>query len=98
MRDELAKRLRALREKQREKQSSVASSIGITESTLSAYEKGTRKPSFDVLLKIAQYYNVSIDYLVGNEYENQSAFSQLHGWQREFVTEVANLLANKFDC
>ncbi len=98
MRDELAKRLRALREKQREKQSSVASSIGITESTLSAYEKGTRKPSFDVLLKIAQYYNVSIDYLVGNKYENQSAFSQLHGWQREFVTEVANLLANKFDC
>lgn len=98
MRDELAKRLRALREKQREKQSSVASSIGITESTLSAYEKGTRKPSFDVLLKIAQYYNVSIDYLVGNEYENQSAFSQLHGWQREFVTEVANLLAKKFDC
>ena len=98
MRDELATRLRALREKQREKQSSVAASIGITESTLSAYEKGTRKPSFDVLLKIAQYYNVSIDYLVGNEYENQSAFSQLHGWQREFVTEVANLLVNKFDC
>lgn len=98
MRNELAKRLRALREKQREKQSSVASSIGITESTLSAYEKGTRKPSFDVLLKIAQYYNVSIDYLVGNEYENQSAFSQLHGWQREFVIEVVNLLVNKFDC
>ena len=98
MRDELAKRLRALREKQREKQSSVASSIGITESTLSAYEKGTRKPSFDVLLKLAKYYSVSIDYLVGNEYENESVFSHLHGWQREFVTEVANLLVNKFDC
>lgn len=98
MRDELATRLRALREKQREKQSSVASSIGITESTLSAYEKGTRKPSFDVLLKLAKYYSVSIDYLVGNEYENESVFSHLHGWQREFVTEVANLLVNKFDC
>lgn len=98
MRDELATRRRALREKQREKQSSVASSIGITESTLSAYEKGTRKPSFDVLLKLAKYYSVSIDYLVGNEYENESVFSHLHGWQREFVTEVANLLVNKFDC
>lgn len=98
MRDELAIRLRALREKRSDKQSSVATSIGITESTLSAYEKGTRKPSFDVLLKIAKYYNVSIDYLVGNEYENQSVFSQLHGWQREFVMEVANLLVNKFDC
>lgn len=98
MRDELATRLRALREKQREKQSSVASSIGITKSTLSAYEKGTRKPSFDVLLKLAKYYSVSIDYLVGNEYENESVFSHLHGWQREFVTEVANLLVNKFDC
>lgn len=98
MRDELATRRRALREKQREKQSSVASSIGITESTLSAYEKGTRKPSFDVLLKLAKYYSVSINYLVGNEYENESVFSHLHGWQREFVTEVANLLVNKFDC
>ena len=98
MRDELAIRLRALREKRSDKQSSVATSIGITESTLSAYEKGTRKPSFDVLLKLAKYYSVSIDYLVGNEYENESVFSHLHGWQREFVTEVANLLVNKFDC
>lgn len=98
MHDELAIRLRALRKKQGAKQSFIAKSIGVKEATLCAYEKGTRKPSFDVLLKLAKYYSVSIDYLVGNEYENESVFSHLHGWQREFVMEVANLRVNKFDC
>lgn len=98
MQNELAVKLRTLRKKQGVKQSYIAKAIGVKEATISAYEKGTRKPSFDTLLKIANLYGVSIDYLVGNEYENANVFSHLHGWQREFLTEVANLLIEKYDC
>lgn len=39
--------------------------MGISRSSLEYYEKNKRKPDIDVLLKIADYYGVSADYLLG---------------------------------
>ena len=36
----------------------------------SHWKKGRQKPSIDALIKIADYFNVSIDYLVGREIKN----------------------------
>lgn len=43
----------------------VADSIGITRVALGYYEKGERKPDIEILYKIADYYKVSADYLLG---------------------------------
>lgn len=45
----------------------VADSIGITRVALGYYEKGERKPDIEILYRIASYYNVTTDFLLGNE-------------------------------
>lgn len=39
--------------------------IGSTKGTISNLENGNKKPSLDMLIKLANYFNISIDYLVG---------------------------------
>lgn len=43
----------------------VACDLGISRASLGYYESGERKPDIDILLKLANYYNVSSDYLLG---------------------------------
>ncbi len=43
----------------------VANAIGITRVAMGYYEKGERKPDIEVLYKIANFYGVSSDYLIG---------------------------------
>lgn len=62
---ELGNRLRVLREERRLTQKQVAAQIGVTASNISAYENGIRYPSFAALIKLAQLYKVSTDYLLG---------------------------------
>ena len=39
--------------------------IGSTRGTISNFENGYKKPSLDILVRLADYFNVSIDYLIG---------------------------------
>ena len=39
--------------------------LGMSQNTISRYETGTREPSHDELITIADYFDVSIDYLLG---------------------------------
>lgn len=39
--------------------------LGITDEAVRLIEKGKRSPSFDVLISLADYFDVSLDYLVG---------------------------------
>lgn len=39
--------------------------IGVSESTVSLYENGKRQPDFVTLIKIADFFDVTIDYLLG---------------------------------
>ncbi len=61
----LPMRLRTLRETLNLSQSSFAESVGLKQQTYSAYENGSNKPPVDVIIKIAEEYNVSIDWLCG---------------------------------
>ena len=50
-------------------QKQVADGIGISEVGLQNYENGRRKPAFDDLIALADFYDVSLDYLVGRSDE-----------------------------
>lgn len=60
-----AENITALRKKQNKKRQEVADDLGISRSSLEYYEKNKRKPDIEVLTKIADYYGVSADYLLG---------------------------------
>lgn len=61
----LAKRLKELRIENNYSQYEIADMIGIAQVTYSHYELGKRSVSIQNLVKIAQIYNVSVDYLLG---------------------------------
>lgn len=46
-------------------QRQVAESIGITEQSFQRYERGTVKPGLDILVALSNFFDVTIDYLVG---------------------------------
>lgn len=58
--------LKRLREERDLKQKYVASKIGIGYNALSYYELDKREPDLETLKKLANFYNVSIDYLLEN--------------------------------
>lgn len=61
------KRLRQLRMKRGHTQQSMADQLNIALRTYQGYEGGTRSPSFDLLVSIADLLDVSIDYLFGRD-------------------------------
>lgn len=58
-------RVRHLREDLDLKQKDIASIIGIDQSTYSDYENGKLNIPIETFIKLANYYNTSIDFLVG---------------------------------
>ena len=60
-------KLRYLRIHQELSQGEVARRLNIVQTTYSHYERGQREPDFATLKKIANFFNVSIDYLLDND-------------------------------
>lgn len=50
-------------------QAKLAKAIGVSQSTVGMWENGTNHPEHNTLLKIADFFQVPVDYLVGNEVE-----------------------------
>jgi DNA-binding response OmpR family regulator len=61
-----SKNLKILRESKNELQTDLAKILGVSRQTIGSYELGRNEPNFKILKKIAQHYNVSIDYLINN--------------------------------
>ena len=58
------KNLRSIREENDIKQKDIAKYLNISQNTYSQYETGVISLTAEVLIKLANYYNVSIDYLL----------------------------------
>lgn len=61
----LADRLKTLREKRGLSREQLAERLGLSYHAIAKYETGKRSPDQDTILKIADYFNVSVDYLLG---------------------------------
>ena len=57
--------LRRLRESTGLNQKDFAASVGMKQTTYNGYETGKHRPKSDVLIAIADKYNVSVDFLLG---------------------------------
>lgn len=59
-------RLRAIRKVNKATQKQAAVAAGVTERNYQDWEYGNTKPGFDSLIALANFFNVTVDYLVGN--------------------------------
>ncbi len=58
-------RIKDLRAEKSVSQNELAKALGLTQQAISAYENGLREPDLETLQKIADFFDVSIDYLLG---------------------------------
>lgn len=72
--------LRALRKDHKVTQEELAKAVGVSKSSINMYERGEREPSIETLKKIAKYFHVSMNILLGNEeaYEEIERFAQTY--------------------
>ena len=72
-----AKRLRDLREQNNLQQKELAKELNVLEATVSMWETGKRIPYSEMLVKIAKFFNVSVDYLLGFDVSDKSTSDDL---------------------
>lgn len=65
MNESMAERLKNLRKQQHLSQSAVARQLHVTPALISAYEKQERHPSLDNLIRLADIYHTTTDYILG---------------------------------
>ena len=63
--NDLSERLKELRFSRNLTQKEIADSVGMAPVAYQRYEYGTREPAYQKLIALADYFDVSLDYLVG---------------------------------
>jgi transcriptional regulator with XRE-family HTH domain len=69
-----AQRLKELRIKRRMSQAGLAKVLGVVQGTVGNWESGTREPNFIILSRVADFFEVSIGYMVGTESDTRPRF------------------------
>ena len=84
---EIKYRMRDLREDLDLRQIDVAAATGIDQKTLSNYETGKTNPDSDAIIRLAEFFQVTTDYLLGvassNIKTNQDIAKKLDGIEKE---------------
>lgn len=85
-------KLRDLREDRDLTQEDVAKLIGIDQRTLSNYENGRTNPDSFVIVKLADFYGVSADYLIGRETAHTTQISLIQDKLAKIQKELSDVL------
>ena len=85
-------RLLTLRKSLSLNQREVATAINVTREAYSMYETGYRKPPFETLLSLADYFGVSLDYLVGRS-EIRERFTG-YSPKQQYIAKNLSLLSD----
>lgn len=60
-------RIKELRETKGLSQKELAIELGVKQNTISQYETSIKRPSYEILILLADFFDVSADYLLGRE-------------------------------
>ena len=95
--------LKYIRKQKNMSQEQLGQHLGFGKNTISQYENGIREPNLDTIKKIARIFNVSIDYLVGNNSENidvleQNNMGNINPERFETIKLINNLSDEDFAC
>ena len=98
--DKFAKTLTLLRQDRNITQEELGKAIGVSRSAVGMYERGERHPDYETLEKIADFFNVSFNFLLGNiqEYEDADNDSlELFAYREKALSGLNNLMRFDFD-
>ena len=65
-----AEQLKTLRKKNSLTQKELAEKVGVKQNSYANWENGKREPNIEMLVRIADYFDVSLDYLLGGKMKN----------------------------
>lgn len=86
--DLISNNLKVIRKKQKITQQQLAKMLGITRASVGAYEEGRARPNYDLLKKISQLFNLSIDQLI------KSDLSKLDDKERSATAQGTDISGN----
>lgn len=87
-------RLKELRIANNVSQTEIANLLDVTRQAYSRYELGQRELGYDMLCKLADYYNVSVDYLIGHD-SSLLAERPMSDIAENFIREYGELFSDE---
>lgn len=87
-------RLKELRIANNVSQTEIANLLDVTRQAYSRYELGQRELGYDMLCKLADYYNVSVDYLIGHD-SSLLAERSMSDIAENFIREYGELFSDE---
>jgi transcriptional regulator with XRE-family HTH domain len=93
-------RLRVLREEKKLVQKEIADLLNVSQSTIGKYESDQRTPSPDAIIKLAMFFEVSTDYLLGvSDIRNplQMEYPDLPEEAVKAIEEFKNYIRQKYN-
>ncbi len=81
--------LKQLRKKKRITQTQLGEYCGYSHVAVTKWENGQREPSIDTLVKIADFFDVTVDYLIGHDFDTKK--------QPNAITEHSSYVLTKYD-
>ena len=87
-----AERIKQLRKKKGISQSELSALIGVKNNTVSTWERGTRKPDFEALDLLSDYFEVSFEYILGSSNKEEA---RVKPTQKELDTLALSSIADE---
>lgn len=83
-------RLKELRNSKKLTQEQIANELNIKRSTYAKYETGENQPDHDTLQNLADFFNVSVDYLLGRT--NKKEFHETNQTEYDSLVEINKII------
>lgn len=94
--------LKALRESAAVSQKQLAEAIGVSQQSINKYENHNIEPDIGTMIRIADYFDTSVDYLIGHtsirrKFENVTAY-ELNAEESKIVDDYRKLTKKQKAC
>lgn len=93
----ISHRLKALRERNHYTQTEIAERLGITRSSVNAWELGISVPSTKYVVELARLFSVSADYILEIEHDTALDLSGLDEDSIQILTDMAAYMRKRQD-
>lgn len=90
---QLHEKLKALRNRDNISQNALAKQMNLTRATINAWEMGINYPNSQSLIMLADFFNVSVDYLLGLDDREMLNISKLNDREKKMIAEMVKYLS-----
>lgn len=90
-------RLKEIRQEKNLSQADIAKALGVTRQAISLYEKGDRELKLETWQKLADFFNVPVDYLLGISKDRSTlTIDDLNAEEQEAYERITDMLSQEY--